>query len=144
MFLCPRYVNDPKFRLMFLRATCFNAREPALLMVGHFKLKSELFSLERFARPITFGRFGCFPNITVETAMIAARGDAIWIPSEKDVLLGRGPSWQRSPVSKNSIWKLLALPESAVSAGAESETGSVLTSSSSQSNKKPRTPYSIF
>ena len=75
--------------------------------------------------------------------MIAARGDAIWIPSEKDVLLG-SPSWQRSPVSKNSIWKLLALPESAVSAGAESETGSVLTSSSSQSNKKPRTPYSIF
>jgi hypothetical protein len=54
IFLAPRYVNDPDFCLMFLRAEHFHANLAARRLALHFKLKLELFGLEMLARDITF------------------------------------------------------------------------------------------
>ena len=53
LFLCPHYVDDPKFCLMFLRAENFNIRLAAQRMVLHFKHKLDLFGVEKIANPIT-------------------------------------------------------------------------------------------
>jgi hypothetical protein len=49
----PEYVNDPAFRLMFLRSTDFDAYRAAQKVVDHFELKLELFGFEKLARNIT-------------------------------------------------------------------------------------------
>jgi hypothetical protein len=53
LFLCPSYVDDPKFCLMFLRADNFNVRLAAERMVSHFKHKLEIFGIEKLAKAIT-------------------------------------------------------------------------------------------
>jgi hypothetical protein len=53
LFLSPRYVNDPEFRLMFLRADNFNAKNAANRMVNYFHYKLELFGEEKLVKKIT-------------------------------------------------------------------------------------------
>jgi hypothetical protein len=50
----PEYVNDRKFRLMFLRYTEFDAHKAAQRLVNHFDFKMELYGQEKLARNITF------------------------------------------------------------------------------------------
>jgi hypothetical protein len=49
----PEYVNDRKFRLMFLRSTELDANEAAQKFVNHFDFKMELFGREKLAQNIT-------------------------------------------------------------------------------------------
>jgi hypothetical protein len=53
LFLCPKYTDDPKFYLMFLRAENYNIRLAAHRMVLHFKHKLDLFGVEKLAQAIT-------------------------------------------------------------------------------------------
>lgn len=52
-FLSPRHVNDPAFRLMFLRSTRFDAAAAAAKMVTYFESKLELFGEEKLVKRIT-------------------------------------------------------------------------------------------
>ena len=49
----PQYVRDPEFRLMFLRADQFHAKNAALRLIRHFELKRDLFGVEKLAVEIT-------------------------------------------------------------------------------------------
>jgi hypothetical protein len=49
----PEYVNDSKFRVMFLRYTEFDAHKAAQKLVNHFDFKMELFGREKLAQNIT-------------------------------------------------------------------------------------------
>jgi hypothetical protein len=51
----PEYVNDRKFRLMFLRSTEFDGNKAAQKFVSHFDFKMELFGREKLAHNITLG-----------------------------------------------------------------------------------------
>ena len=53
MFLCPSFVTDPKFVLMFLRAKEFDIKDTATLIVEHFKYKLELWGLSKLVKRIT-------------------------------------------------------------------------------------------
>jgi hypothetical protein len=53
LFLSPKHVNDEKFRLMFLRAECFDALKAARRMVKYFEHKLELFGLEKLVKDIS-------------------------------------------------------------------------------------------
>ena len=53
LFLSPRYVNDPAFRLMFLRSTRFDPVKAAAKMVAFFGCKLELFGMEKLVKRIT-------------------------------------------------------------------------------------------
>lgn len=50
--LAPDYVNDSKFRLMFLRAEDFNTDAAAVRMTNHFNCKLELFGEDKLGRDI--------------------------------------------------------------------------------------------
>ena len=52
-FLCPSYVSDRNFRLMFLRADEFVPSNAAKRIVSHFALKSKLFGLDKLVKDIT-------------------------------------------------------------------------------------------
>jgi hypothetical protein len=54
LFLDPEYVHNRDFRIKFLRADRFDAKQAAKRMVNHFDCKLELFGYERLARDITF------------------------------------------------------------------------------------------
>ena len=47
-----QYVNDPKFRLMFLRAECFDSQKAAVRLVNFMEGKLEYFGPQCLARPI--------------------------------------------------------------------------------------------
>lgn len=51
-FMNPKYVEDPKFRLRFLRTDLFDAKKAALRFVRHFQAKLELFGRDKLARDI--------------------------------------------------------------------------------------------
>jgi hypothetical protein len=51
----PEYVNDRKFRLMFLKSTEFDAQKASLKFVNHFDFKMDIFGREKLARNITLG-----------------------------------------------------------------------------------------
>lgn len=53
-FLNREYVDDPRFLLMFLRSTRFDAREAARKICDHFKFKLELFGPDLLAREIMY------------------------------------------------------------------------------------------
>jgi len=53
----PDYVNDRQFRLLFLRADRYDAKEAAERMIRFFALKKELFGRERLCEPITLDDF---------------------------------------------------------------------------------------
>lgn len=53
LFLSPRYVNDPAFRLKFLRSTRFDAKRAAAKMAAFFESKLELFGEEKLVKRIT-------------------------------------------------------------------------------------------
>ena len=53
LFLSPKYVNDVKFRLMFLRAENFDAVKAANRLVKHFECKLEYFGLDKLVKNIT-------------------------------------------------------------------------------------------
>lgn len=48
----PKYVEDPKFRLRFLRADLFDAKKAALRLTRHFQAKLELFGKDKLSRDI--------------------------------------------------------------------------------------------
>jgi hypothetical protein len=49
----PEYVNDPNFRLMFMRSTEFDGNKAAQKFVNHFDFKMELFGREKLTQNIT-------------------------------------------------------------------------------------------
>ncbi|KAL3934792.1 MAG: hypothetical protein SGBAC_009560 [Bacillariaceae sp.] len=49
----PQYVQNPEFRLMFLRADLFNAQNAAIRVIRHFETKRTLFGVEKLAVEIT-------------------------------------------------------------------------------------------
>jgi hypothetical protein len=53
LFLSPRYVRDPDFRLMFLRADTFDAKKAAGRMILYFQNKLELFAEDKLVKRIT-------------------------------------------------------------------------------------------
>mmetsp|Transcript_13007 Transcript_13007/g.20941 ORF Transcript_13007/g.20941 Transcript_13007/m.20941 type:complete len:477 (+) Transcript_13007:249-1679(+) len=53
LFLSPRYVRDPLFRKMFLRADSFDVRKAAARMINYFQYKMELFGEEKLVKKIT-------------------------------------------------------------------------------------------
>ena len=53
-FLNRKYVDDPRFLLMFLRSTRFDAREAAHKICDHFRFKLELFGPDLLAREIMY------------------------------------------------------------------------------------------
>lgn len=54
LFLCPGYVNDPGFILMFLRSSQFDVFHAAKCILVHFEEKLKLFGVEKLGRKITF------------------------------------------------------------------------------------------
>lgn len=50
----PQYVNEKSFRLMFLRASSFDAKQAAAQIVGHFDTKEALFGTELLGRDILY------------------------------------------------------------------------------------------
>lgn len=54
IFLNRKYVDDPRFLLMFLRSTRFDAREAAHKICDHFRFKLELFGPDLLAREIMY------------------------------------------------------------------------------------------
>jgi hypothetical protein len=54
LFLCPKYVNDRKFRLMFLRSDNFEAEKASTRIVKHFERKLELFGTDKLVKIIQF------------------------------------------------------------------------------------------
>jgi hypothetical protein len=50
--ICYEYVNDPKFRLMFLRADCFHPEKAAIRLVKFMEGKLKYFGPEALGRPI--------------------------------------------------------------------------------------------
>mmetsp|Transcript_2964 Transcript_2964/g.8307 ORF Transcript_2964/g.8307 Transcript_2964/m.8307 type:complete len:581 (-) Transcript_2964:82-1824(-) len=52
IFLNPGYVKDANFRLMFLRSDMFNAHKAAKRMVEHFRIKLELFGMQKLSKRI--------------------------------------------------------------------------------------------
>lgn len=57
-FLSPKYVQDRKFRLVFLRADAFDAKKAAERMVRHFQFKLELFGLDKLVKHIEVDDMG--------------------------------------------------------------------------------------
>lgn len=57
LFLCPSYVNDPGFILMFLRAEDFDVKLAVKRIISHFEQKLQLFGIEKLARKITYEDF---------------------------------------------------------------------------------------
>ena len=49
----PTYVQNPEFRLMFLRADLFDAKSAALRLIRHFEVKRDLFGVEKLTFEIT-------------------------------------------------------------------------------------------
>lgn len=47
------YVQNPEFRLMFLRADLFDAQNAALRFIRHFQTKKDLFGIEKLTLDIT-------------------------------------------------------------------------------------------
>ena len=54
MSMSPQFLNNRSFRLMFLRATCFDTTKAARLLVGHFDSKMKLFGEEKLVKRITY------------------------------------------------------------------------------------------
>ena len=54
MALNAEYVQNRKFRIMFLRCDEFVAQKAAIRMIKHFELKLELFGEEKLVKKITF------------------------------------------------------------------------------------------
>jgi hypothetical protein len=57
VFLSPKYVNDRKLRLMFLRANGFQANRAATGMVEYFDQKLELFGTDKLGKALTLEDF---------------------------------------------------------------------------------------
>jgi hypothetical protein len=53
-FLSPGYVENPKFKLMFLRCENFDAKKAAVRFANHFERKLELFGSDMLVREIQF------------------------------------------------------------------------------------------
>ena len=51
-YISPEYVNDPKFRLCFLRGELYNPRKAAGVVLSHFHIKCELFGPDKLGRNI--------------------------------------------------------------------------------------------
>jgi hypothetical protein len=51
--ICPDYVNDRDFLVMFLRADCFDAKKAALRLVKYWNAKEDAFGSHRAFRKIT-------------------------------------------------------------------------------------------
>lgn len=49
----PQYVQNPEFRLMFLRSDLFNAQDAAVRFVRHFEAKRDLFGIDKLTQEIT-------------------------------------------------------------------------------------------
>ena len=54
VFLCPSFVHNPDFILMFLRSENFNVALTVKRLMLHFEHKLELFGIERLARSLRF------------------------------------------------------------------------------------------
>ena len=52
--MSPEFLHDRGFRLMFLRATCFDIPKAARLLVRHFDSKMKLFGKEKLVKRITY------------------------------------------------------------------------------------------
>jgi hypothetical protein len=57
LFLSPRHVREPKLRLMFLRAECFDAFKAAKRMVTYFESKKEPWGDGKLVKTITLDDF---------------------------------------------------------------------------------------
>jgi hypothetical protein len=53
LFLSPRHVNDPSFRLKFLRSTRFDPKQAAAKIAAFFESKLELFGEDKLVKRIT-------------------------------------------------------------------------------------------
>lgn len=72
---CPGYVEDRRFRLMFLRAKHFNTKEAAALLTRYLKGKRELFGDATLCRRV------CYSDLDEDDKACLASGTYQWIPA---------------------------------------------------------------
>jgi hypothetical protein len=97
LFLSPRHVRDPSFRLMFLRAEYFDARKAATRMVLYFDCKRVLWGDEKLVKTITLDDFD-------QEDMRSLRAGSIQNPVVKDQA-GRTLCFICQNYSKYKTWQ---------------------------------------
>jgi hypothetical protein len=97
LFLSPTYVQDPKFRLMFLRAELFHVERAASRVVSYFEQKLELFGIDKLGRDIRYEDLDDDDRAAVMTG-------ALQILPEKD-RSGRLIAWGCLKDQKYRHWK---------------------------------------
>jgi hypothetical protein len=97
LFLSPRYVRDPKLRLMFLRAEYFDARKAAKRMVLYFECKRVLWGDGKLVKAISLYDFD-------EEDMRSLRAGSMQNPGVKDQA-GRTLCFICQNYSKYKTWK---------------------------------------
>jgi hypothetical protein len=96
-FLSPKYIQDPKFRLMFLRVELFHVERAASRVVAYFEQKLELFGIDKLGRDIGYGDLDDDDQVAVMT------GAFQFLP-DKD-RSGRPIAWGFLKVQKYRHWK---------------------------------------
>lgn len=94
LFLSPKYVQDPKLRLAFVRAERFSCSKAARRMVDYFEMKLSLFGPEKLVKTISMD------DLDEADKTILLEGSTYFLP-EKD-RSGRAILFHRQPELSSS------------------------------------------